>query len=171
MARNSITADFRLTRLNGTLVDNSDLSGALNYIEGLGMVLPGIEKALKSFKEGDCFAVVLNPEDMYGLREEGRELVVQARDVQGNLADLLVGMVVEADTPQGPRLMTVLSRGEDTITLDGNHPLAGQTLCLEGTLLRVRPALEEEVQALSRGCVCREKSCCHGKKCPCRGGR
>ncbi|MDC7235142.1 MAG: peptidylprolyl isomerase [Spirochaetales bacterium] len=153
--QNSITADFILKREDGSLIDSSEHSGALNYIEGLGMIIPGIEKALKGMAEGSTFDVTLDPEDMYGLKDENNVMEVSAQDFHGSASELSVGTIIEAHTPQGNKLMTVKSIEGDKIALDANHPLAGEKMQFSGTLNAVRPATEEEIKKLtSGGCGC-----------------
>ena len=177
-AKNNITADFVLSREDGSLVDSSERSGALNYIEGLGMMAPGIEKALSGLEEGSEFNVLLSPEDMYGQRDEEMRLEVSPADFNGQASQLEVGMIIEAQMGGGPRLMTVLSIDEEKVVLDANHPLAGVALRFTGTLSAVRPVTEEELAALTKGgCGCgghgeEDHECCggHGDDHECCGG-
>lgn len=153
--QNSITADFNLKREDGSLIDSSEHSGALNYIEGLGMIIPGIEKALKGMDEGTKFDVSLDPEDMYGLKDDTKVMEVSAKDFHGSAEELEVGTIIEAHTQQGNQLMTVKSIEGDKIILDANHPLSGVKMQFSGTLSSVRPATEEEIKKLtSGGCGC-----------------
>ncbi|MDA3956046.1 FKBP-type peptidyl-prolyl cis-trans isomerase [Oceanispirochaeta sp.] len=160
--QNSITADFVLKRQDGTLIDSSEHSGAMNFIEGLNMMVPGIEKALKGLEEGTQFDITLDPADMYGLREESKVMEVSASDFHGAASELEVGTIIEAHTAEGKQLMTVKTIEGDKILLDANHPLAGESLQFSGTLQNVRPATEEELSALSKGgCGCGG----HGEGC------
>ncbi|QEN08398.1 peptidylprolyl isomerase [Oceanispirochaeta crateris] len=166
--QNSITADFVLRRQDGSLVDSSEHSGALNYIEGLGMMVPGIEKALKGLEEGSEFDVVLDPVDMYGLKDESNVMEVSAKDFHGSATELEVGTIIEAHTPEGNKLMTVQTIEGDKIILDANHPLAGEHMKFSGTLNSVRPASEEEIAALTKkGCGCGGHG--EGEGCGCGG--
>ncbi len=117
--QNSISAEFELKREDGSLIDSSEHSGVLNYIEGLGMIVPGIEKALQGREEGSDFDVVLAPEDMYGLRDEEKMMEVSAQDFHGSAEELSVGIIIEAHTPEGHKLMTVKSIEGDKILLLG----------------------------------------------------
>lgn len=153
--KNNITADFVLSREDGSLVDSSERSGALNYIEGLGMMAAGIEKALNGLEEGSEFDVLLPPEDMYGQRDEDMRLEVSPSDFGAQASQIETGMIIEAQMGGGPRLMTVLSADGEKVVLDTNHPLAGVNLRFSGKVNAVRPATEEELAALtSSGCGC-----------------
>ncbi len=166
--KNSISAEFTLKREDGSLVDSSEHSGALSYIEGLGMIVPGIEKALSGMAEGTEFDVVLDPADMYGLRNEESVMEVSAEDFHGAAEDLSVGIIIEAHTPEGNKLMTVKSIEGDKIILDANHPLAGEKMQFTGKLLASRPASQDEIDKLTKG-----SGCCgghgDGEGCGCGG--
>ncbi len=168
--KNSISAEFTLKREDGSLIDSSEHSGALSYIEGLGMIVPGIEKALTGVTEGSEFDVVLDPADMYGLRDEESVMEVSAKDFHGAADELTVGIIIEAHTPEGNKLMTVKSIEGDKITLDANHPLAGEKMQFAGKLLSSRPASQEEIDRLTKG-----SGCCgghghgEGEGCGCGG--
>ena len=167
--KNNITADFVLAREDGSLVDSSERSGALNYIEGLGMMVGGIEKALKGLEEGSEFDVVLPPEEMYGQRDEDMRLEVSPSEFNGQASQLEIGMIIEAQMGGGPRLTTVLSVDEEKVVLDTNHPLAGVPLRFSGKVNAVRPATEEELAALTKGgCGCGGHD--HGDDHECCGG-
>ena len=105
--QNSISAEFVLKRQDGSLVDSSEHSGPINYIEGLGMMVPGIEKALKGRSEGEEFDLSLNRKTCNGLRDEKNTMDVSAEDFHGKADELVEGMIIEAHTEAGPRLMTV----------------------------------------------------------------
>jgi len=179
--QNSISADFVLRRQDGSLIDSSEHSGALNFVEGLGMMVPGIEKALKGLAEGSEFDVTLEPEDMYGLKDESNEMEVSAKDFHGTASELEVGTIIEAHTPEGNKLMTVKSIEGDKIILDANHPLAGEKMQFSGTVNSVRPASEDEIAALTKGgcgcgghgegesCGCGGKGHAEGEACGCGG--
>ncbi len=174
-AGNSISIDFELKRKDGSLVDSSAHSGCLEYIEGLGMVPPGIERAISSLEEGEKFDVLLKAEDMYGMRDENNVMELPVESFHGEADELEAGIIIEADTPEGLRLMTVQSVNESTVILDANHPLAGEDLFFEGRVNRAAPATEEEIALLTQescscGCGghgedgCSEDSCGHGHK-------
>lgn len=166
--RYSVSADFELKRQDGSLVDSSEHSGAINYIEGFGMMMPGIENALKGRKEGEEFNVTLAPEEMFGAKDETKTLEVSTKDFHGKADELEAGMIIEADSPEGLQLMTVVSIEGEKVLLDRNHPLAGMALQFSGKVINSRPATEEEIDKLTGkgGCGCDN----HGSEgCGCEG--
>ena len=162
--QNSVSAEFTLKREDGSLVDSSEHSGLINYIEGLNMMVPGIEKALKGRSEGEEFALTLDPADMYGLRDESLTLEVSVKDFHGKADELEEGMIIEADTGEGLKLMTVKSITGEKVVLDSNHPLAGMPLTFSAKVLNCRPATQEEIDKLTKGgCSCGNgDDCCGG---------
>ncbi|OQY31309.1 MAG: hypothetical protein B6241_14310 [Spirochaetaceae bacterium 4572_59] len=163
--RYSISADFELKRQDGSLVDSSQHSGAINFIEGFGMMMPGIENALKGLKDEEEFNLSLVPEEMFGARDEEKLLEVSTKDFHGKADELEKGMIIEADGEDGLQLMTVVSIDGEKVILDRNHPLAGMTLQFSGKVINARPATEEEIDKLSsKGCGCGDhedgQECC-----------
>jgi FKBP-type peptidyl-prolyl cis-trans isomerase SlyD len=128
----------------GEVIDRSTDGEPLSYLHGHGNLVPGLERELTGRKPGDRLQVKVAPAEAYG--EYERELVqrVPRRALKG-IADLRVGMRLQAQTPAGPRAVTVTQLSGDMVTLDGNHPLAGKNLNFEVEVARVRPATEEEL--------------------------
>ena len=93
---------------------------------------------------GDSFKVDVAPEDGYGLHHEGLVQDVPRAAFQG-VDEIEPGMSFQASTPQGAHSVTVTKITADTITVDGNHPLAGQTLHFDVEVTDVRAASAEEL--------------------------
>jgi len=128
----------------GEIIDSSAEGEPLSYLHGHGNLVPGLERELTGRKPGDRLQLKIAPTDGYG--EYDRELVqrVPRRALKG-IADVRVGMRLQAHSPQGPRAVTVTQVSGDLVTLDGNHPLAGRNLNFEVEVAAVRPATEEEL--------------------------
>ena len=128
----------------GEVIDRSAEGEPLSYLHGHGNLIPGLERELAGRKPGDRLQVKITPTDGYG--EYDRELVqrVPRRALKG-LAEVRVGMRLQAHTPQGPRAVMVTQVSGDLVTLDGNHPLAGKNLNFEVEVAAVRAATEEEL--------------------------
>ena len=87
----------------------------------------------------------MGPEEGYGVRNES--LVQELpRDAFQGVERVEPGMQFEARTERGPLLVTVVEVAGDRVRIDGNHPLAGQTLHFDVSVLEVREATEEEKQ-------------------------
>lgn len=135
---------YTLTGDSGEVIDTSEGREPLAYLQGSGNIIPGLEKALSGKRAGDKLKVSIEPADAYGIRED--ELVqVVPRSAFGGAADLEVGMQFQAQTPAGVRVVTIVEVEGDDITLDGNHPLAGERLHFDVVVAEVRAATEEEL--------------------------
>ncbi len=146
-----VTIDYTLKNEKGDVLDTSKDVGPLEYIHGYGNLIPGLEKELEGKKAGDSLNVAVKPEEGYG--EYSDELVVEVPKANFEVdAEIQVGMQFEA----GPRIVTVTKIEGDTVTIDANHELAGQTLHFEVTVDSVREATKDEIAALisSSGCGC-----------------
>ena len=128
----------------GEIIDRSAEGEPLSYLHGHGQLIPGLERELTGRTAGDRLQVKIPPAEGYG--EYDRELVqrVPRRALKG-IGEVRVGMRLQAQTPQGPRVVTATQAGGDLVTLDGNHPLAGKTLHFEVEIAAVRAATEEEL--------------------------
>jgi FKBP-type peptidyl-prolyl cis-trans isomerase SlyD len=104
-----------------------------------------LEKALEGKQDGQTLAVSLAPADGYGVRDAALVQRVPKRTLQGS-GEIKKGMQFQARTDDGMRLFTVTAVVGDMITLDGNHPLADQTLHFNVEVVSVREATSEELE-------------------------
>jgi FKBP-type peptidyl-prolyl cis-trans isomerase SlyD len=138
-----IGIDYRLTVADGTEVDTTADRGPMEYLHGHQNIIPGLEKKLEGHEVGDAFDVTVGPEHGYGKHDPERVIEVNKEQL-GFEAE--VGSVVSAKLPDGREQHLLIAEIEDdTVTLDGNHPLAGQTLRFEVSVASIREATEEEI--------------------------
>ena len=130
---------------SGTVLDSSAGGEPLAYIQGHGNLVSGLEKALEGKEHGSSLAVVVAPAEGYGERDEALIQRVPKRTLQGS-GDIKKGMQFQARTDDGMRLFTVTAVIGDMVTLDGNHPLADQTLHFDIEVVGVREATAEELE-------------------------
>lgn len=135
---------YTLTNDKGEELDKADMNEPFSYLHGVGQIVPGLEEALEGLLVGAKKKVKVSPEDGYGIVEE--QLRTSATRAQfPDDADLHVGMRFAADVGGGqPIVFTVTQLDGDNISLDGNHPLAGETLNFDVEVLSVREATAEE---------------------------
>ena len=144
VAKNVVVGiNYRLTIADGTEVDSTGDAGPMEYLHGHGNIIPGLEKALDGLELGADLDMEFPPQEAYGERDEDR-MVVVSREQLG--FDPEVGTVVSAQLPDGreQHLMIAAVDG-DQVTLDGNHPLAGETLRFEVTVASLRDATDDEI--------------------------
>lgn len=122
---------------SGEIFDTSEGSEPLAFIVGEGQVIPGFDQALLGMSVGDTKEVVIPAEDAYGERIE--ELVQTISRDQFNLGDVEpeLGMSIEMRTPDGNIPLVITGLTDTTVTLDANHPLAGESLHFALTLVEI----------------------------------
>ena len=128
----------------GEVIDSSLGGQPLAYLHGHGNLVPGLERELTGKSAGDKLQVKIPPADGYGEYDPQLVQRVPRRAVKG-VANVRVGMRLQAQTGQGPRPVTVTHITGDMVTLDGNHPLAGKHLNFDVEIAAVRAATEEEL--------------------------
>jgi FKBP-type peptidyl-prolyl cis-trans isomerase SlyD len=130
---------------DGKVLDSSAGGEPLAYIQGHGNLVSGLEKALEGKTQGNHIAVTLTPAEGYGTRNEALVQRVPKRSLQG-AGEIRKGMQFQSQTDEGMRVFTVTTVVGDMVTLDGNHPLADQTLHFDVEVVDVRSATSEELE-------------------------
>ena len=177
IAENSVVSvSYYVTDETDQVVGRTDTNQPMVALLGKGQLVKGLEDALIGLSKGDEFVTTLEPKDAFG--EIKQELIQEIdRGLFGNYP-LEKGNMFEADTSTGPRLVIVSEIKENTVVVDGNHPLAGKTLKFMGTVEDAREATAEEIahgHAHPDG-LCPSEShggCCGGHGghgCGCGGG-
>lgn len=145
ITRDTVVAfHFTLTNDRGEQIDSSRGQLPFLYLHGHDNVIEGLEKALEGRSKGDQFDVVIPPEQAYGPVDLDLIQTVPRTMLPTDVA-LDVGMELQADTDGGQMPVRIIALEGDTITVDGNHRLAGQTLHFSIEVRNVRPASAEEI--------------------------
>lgn len=139
-----VTMHYTLTNDGGDVLDSSRGGDPLTYLHGHGNIVSGLEKALEGAAISHQSRVTVAAAEGYGERNE--ELMFEAERTQfpPDMA-LAIGERVYAEGQNGPVSFTVVELTEKGAILDGNHPLAGQTLYFEVEIVAIRPATDEEI--------------------------
>ena len=137
---------YTLTDDGGKVLDSSSGGDPLAYLHGQGNIIPGLEKALEGKQAGDKLNVRVEPAEGYGVRDDS--LVQQVpRRAFGSVSKVEPGMQFHAQSAQGQmRVVTVTHVQGDMVTVDGNHPLAGEVLVFDVEVAEVRDATGEELE-------------------------
>ena len=134
---------YTLTNDAGEVLDSSVGGEPLTYLHGSGNIVPGLERAMAGRSAGERFEVKVAPEDGYGTPNDAMIQIVPMAAFQG--VDVVeVGMQFQAQTPQGPMSVVIANIENELVTVDGNHPLAGQYLNFAIEIASVRDASLEE---------------------------
>jgi FKBP-type peptidyl-prolyl cis-trans isomerase SlyD len=139
-----VTIHYTLKNAEGQVLDSSEGGDPLAYIHGNGNIIPGLEEALEGKVAGDKLQVEVQPEKAYGVHDPELIQNVPKRAFQG-VGQVQAGMRFTAQTEHGPRQVVVTRVVGDMVTVDGNHPLAGQTLNFAVEIAEVRDPTEEEL--------------------------
>jgi len=144
-ANKVVTLEYELQDEDGEIIDSSEENGELVYLHGTGFLVPGIERELEGKPEGTKIDKVIVPSDGYGEYEESLVFVVQRSDFEPKVT-LEEGLEFEAEVRGEFRLCTIAAIDGDKITVDANHPLAGETIHVKATILAIRDASAEELE-------------------------
>jgi FKBP-type peptidyl-prolyl cis-trans isomerase SlyD len=143
----AVSIDYTLKNNQGSVIDSSEGKQPLTYIHGTGRIISGLEEALDGKEEGEEFSVTLEPEKAYGTHDDSLILSV-SRERFENPQDIREGMQVQAQLQDGTvGVLTVKGVSDDQVTLDANHPLAGETLHFDVQVTGVREATQEELDS------------------------
>jgi FKBP-type peptidyl-prolyl cis-trans isomerase SlyD len=135
---------YTLTNEAGEVLDSSAGGEPLAYLHGGGNIIGGLEEALEGKAAGDKLVVALPAAKAYGVHDASLVQQVPRRAFQG-VKELKLGMRFTAQTDSGPRAVIVTRVVGDMVTVDGNHPLAGQALTFDVAIESVRAATAEEL--------------------------
>lgn len=140
-----VSIHYTLTNKAGEKLDSSIDAEPLSYLHGAGNIIPGLESALSESSVGDKLTVTIEAADAYGERNE-QQIQTVAKDMFKGMDKVEVGMQFQADSSNGPAIVTITEIEGDNITIDGNHPLAGEQLTFDVEVMDIRPATETEIE-------------------------
>ena len=142
----AVSFHYTLTDDTGTELDSSSERDPMTYIHGTGMIILGLEQALEGQVVGASLNVSIAPEDGYGVVDP--QMIEEVpRDSFRDVDTIEVGMQFEAQTEKGDTVaVAVTAVSDETVTVDGHHPLAGKTLNFDVSIEEVRDATEEELE-------------------------
>ncbi|MCO4771595.1 MAG: peptidylprolyl isomerase [Deltaproteobacteria bacterium] len=138
-----VIINYTLTNDAGEVLDTSDGGEALPYLHGSGNIVEGLEEVLNGQPIGFSTEVSVAPEKGYGLRQEGDPQPVP-RSAFPPDAPLQEGMQFLVETDDGVAPVWIVGVEPEHVLLDGNHPLAGETLHFKAEIIGVRDATEDE---------------------------
>jgi FKBP-type peptidyl-prolyl cis-trans isomerase SlyD len=138
------------------LMEQATAQNPLTFCFGIGMMLAEFEKNLHGLKVSDTFDFKIDSKDAYGEYDDENlvDLPRNIFEVDGKLDEnmVFVGNVVPLMDSDGTRINAqVVEVGAETIKVDFNHPLAGETLHFKGSVLEVRDATEQELASFTGG--------------------
>jgi peptidylprolyl isomerase len=136
-AGDTVRIHYTGTLDDGTEFDSSSGRDPLEFALGGGQVIPGFDSAVDGMTVGESKSVTIPPEQAYGERHE--QLVQQVpKSALPQEIDPAVGMQLQSQSPEGQVMNLVVTEvSDDSITVDANHPLAGQALTFAIELVEI----------------------------------
>jgi FKBP-type peptidyl-prolyl cis-trans isomerase SlyD len=147
ISKNSVvTMHYELKDEGGEVLDSSNGKDPLVYLHGANNIIIGLEEQLEGKSVGDAFTAVVEPEKGYGMPVDALVQQVPESAFGDDVESIKVGMRFQAETEQGPVPVVVTKIENGTVTVDGNHPLAGKQLSFHVSIESIRDASEEEIE-------------------------
>jgi len=158
-------------KVDGEIADSATAEKPLQFIFGMGYLLPKFEENIVGKEVGEGFEFMLTAEQGYGLVDPSAiiDLPKSAFEVDGVFQEAYVqpGRTIPMMSAQGVIHGTVVSVGADTVKMDFNHPMAGKDLYFTGKVELVRDATEDEIK---NGLFGERNKSCSGGCGSCGGG-
>ena len=143
MAKQVISFHYTLTDKNGKKIDSSVGNTPVMFLEGIGQIIPGLEKILVVLDKGDKKIVTVPYPEAYGAYDQ--TLISQVPREQFPVKEVQVGDMFKVGKAEDYRVVTVIEVKDAEVVLDGNHPLAGQDLTFAVEIMERRDATAEEM--------------------------
>lgn len=158
-----VSLDYTLRLEDEEIIDSSEGQPPLQFIQGQQQIVPGLEQALYGMEVGEEKDVVVDPADGYGGRDPDANQLVP-RDAFQEDVELKPGMPIRVSDGSG-RVATafVADVQPDTVKLDFNHPLAGETLYFHVEIAGVREASNADLMGgcgTCGSCSSPSEGCC-----------
>lgn len=139
-AGDTVAIHYTGTLLDGTKFDSSEGRDPLEFVVGSGQIIPGLDGALPGMEVGDKKTVQVESAQAYGPSNPEMRQAVPREGIPADIP-LEVGTQLQMQTPDGQAMpVRVVDVDQATVTLDANHPLAGQDLTFDIELMRIDAA-------------------------------
>ena len=154
-----VSVDYKGTLQNGDVFDTSHGQQPLEVKVGAGQLITGFENELSGMSLNDKKTFTLEPEEAYGKRDENLKRDIPRADIPPEL-NPEVGMTVGMQTPDGQQMPAqIVHLDDEKLTLDMNHPLAGETLNFEIEVVGISDTPTQAPSGCGCGCDCSSDSC------------
>lgn len=155
----ALTYTLTLNDYDGQIIETVGKEQAVDFLFGTGKLLAAFELALDGKQGGDNFRFQIPASEAYGtfnpeaVIELSKDIFI--RDGEMNNEILIIGNEIPMMDKHGKRMTGVVKEVKDTtVTLDFNHPMAGNDLYFKGLIAQVREATYEELNPPQGGCGC-----------------
>ncbi len=139
-----VSMEYVLT-VDGEVVDSSEETGPIEFIQGSGEIIPGLEHGIDGMRVDENRSIVVPATDGYGEYDPSGVVSVPREQFPGDM-ELEPGVQLVVKDQEGHMLdASVAEIQEENILLDFNHPLAGKELNFDVTVLNLRNPTDEEL--------------------------
>lgn len=143
MSKRVVSFHYNLTNDSGVQLDSSHGHAPLTFMEGVGQIIPGLEKVIASLNKGDKQNIKVTAAEAYGERDERYVVKVPRGNFpEGNIQ---VGDEFQSSEDPNAHPFRVIDVNLQEVTLDANHPLAGVDLNFDVEIIDIREATAEEL--------------------------
>ena len=143
---NGVVVSIEYTlHVEGELLDSSQEQGPLQFLAGYGNIIPGLENEMMGMKIGDSKNVIVQPAEGYGEFDEQAFLQVPRGDFPKDMPLEVDAELNVRDNEGNSKFARVESIDGDTVTLNFNHPLAGDELHFHVKVVALREPTAEEL--------------------------
>jgi peptidylprolyl isomerase len=154
-----ISVEYTGTLGNGEVFDSSQGRQPLEVLMGAGRMIKGFEAQLTGMALNEKKVFTLSPEDAYGPKKADMVQSIPRSEVPPDM-DVQVGMIVGFITPEGDQVPArVIKVDDEQMTMDLNHPLAGESLTFEIEVVGISSTPTQESSCCSSGCDCTGDCC------------
>ena len=168
-----VSMDYKLT-VDGEIIDSSENSDPIEFLQGHGNIIPGLEKELYGMVVGEKKSVNVPAAEGYGVYDPEAVLTVPRTEFPVEIP-MEIGTEISVQNEDGEVMVAVIEAFDDkSVTLNGNHPLAGKDLSFDVTVVGIRQPTAEELEhghihsTDDYECDCGDEGCdCSGGECNC----
>jgi FKBP-type peptidyl-prolyl cis-trans isomerase SlyD len=138
-----IAFGYTLKNAQGEVLDASEPSQPMPFLEGRGQIIPALESEIAKMSEGEKKQILLKAADAYG--DFRQDMIMQVPKEELSHIQLSVGAHLQLQLGEGVKVVKVTNISDTHVTLDGNHPLSGVDLNFDIEIVLVREATVDEV--------------------------
>jgi len=132
----TVKVHYKGTLDDGSVFDSSEGRDPLEFQVGSGQVIPGFDAAVQDMDEGSSKTITIPSDDAYGDVRQDMIVTIPSEQIPDDL-NPQVGQSLQLKTPEGDMPVRVVDVVDEGVTIDANHPLAGQNLTFELTVVEI----------------------------------
>jgi len=149
---------------DGNIAGEASKDDPLTYVHGYAQIVPGLERGVTGLAKGERREIVVDPEEAFGDPDDKAVIELDRADLPEQGRTLNVGDELIAEDDEDDQLiMRVVELKKDSVVVDTNHPLAGQTIRFEVEVQEVRSATEDEIAQAEADLEARADVMCCGE--------